>query len=92
MGRLRGWLRRLERGTQDSEITIALMDGTVARFPDSAESESFLHEAERMDAIYRGEDPGEAHPLTVAKRNARHPEVFGIIFDADRQPRRPQQG
>jgi hypothetical protein len=87
MGRLRGWLRRLERDSQDEEIIIAQADGTFTRFPDTAEAEAFGHEARRMDAIYRCEDPGEAHPLTVAKRNARHPELFGIIFDADRQPR-----
>jgi hypothetical protein len=43
-----------------------------------------MHEAERLRAIHRGEDPGEAHPVTIARRNARTPEPF--IFDADRQP------
>lgn len=88
MGRIRSWLRRLERDSQDDEIVIPQSDGTVARFPDSAWPEAFTHEAERMRAIYQGEDPGPAHPLTVAKRNARHPGEFGTFFDADRQPRK----
>jgi hypothetical protein len=88
MGRLRGWIRKLERGSQDDQITILQVDGTVAKFPPEAEPEAFTHEANRMRAIYRGEDPGPPHPLTVAKRNARHPGEFGAIFDADRQPRR----
>ncbi len=88
MGRMRTWLRRLERDRQDEQLTILQKDGTVVRFPADAELKAFAHEAERLRAIYRGDDPGEAHPLTVAKINARHPQPF--IFDADRQPRRHQ--
>ncbi len=89
MGRLRGRIRRLERVGQDEQITIPQADGTVARFPSDAWRDAFLHEANRLRAIYRDEDPGEAHPLTVAKRNASYPEPF--IFDADRQPRKHGQ-
>jgi hypothetical protein len=87
MGRIRSWIRKLEKDSQDDQITIPQKDGTVARFPPEAEPEAFTHEANRMRAIYRGEDPGEAHPLTVAKRNAKRPGEFGAVFDADRQPR-----
>jgi hypothetical protein len=88
MGRLRSWIRRLERDSSEETIAIPQVDGTVARFPADVWSEAFLHEAERLRAIYRGEDPGEAHPLTVAKRNALYPGEFGAVFDPDRQPRR----
>ncbi len=87
MGRIRSWVRRLERDSQDDQLSILQIDGTVAKFPPEAEPEAFTHEAKRMRAIYRGEDPGAAHPLTVAKRNARRPGEFGVLFDADRQPK-----
>jgi hypothetical protein len=83
---LRGWIKKLERANQGEQIVIPQKDGTVARFPETATAEAFGHEAHRMDLIYRGEDPGEAHPLTVAKRNALHPGEY--VFDADRQPRK----
>jgi hypothetical protein len=84
MGRLRSWIRRLERDSQDEQISIPQTDGTVARFKSDAWKDAFVHEAERLRAIHRGEDPGEAHPVTVAKRNAVYPQPF--VFDADRQP------
>ena len=86
MGRLRGWIKRLERARREDGLTIEQMDGTVARFPKGAWKEAFTHEANRLRAIHRGEDPGAAHPVTIARRNARTPEPF--IFDADRQPRK----
>ncbi len=85
MGRIRNWIRRLERATQDDQLSIPQKDGTIAQFPADAALEAFRLEAERFRAIHRGEDPGEAHPLTVAKRSARHPQAF--VFDADSQPR-----
>ncbi len=84
MGRMRGWIKRLERARREDGLAIEQADGTVARFPKGAVEEAFAHEAERLRAIHRGEDPGEAHPVTIARRNARTPEPF--IFDADRQP------
>jgi hypothetical protein len=86
MGRIRAWVRRLERDSQGEAISIVQLDGTTARFPKSDAGESFLHEANRLRAIARGEDPGEPHPLVLARRNALHPEPG--FFDADRQPRR----
>ena len=89
MGRLRSWIERLERDSRDEEIVIPQQDGTVAKFPADAALEAFGREAARFRAIHRGEDPGEAHPLTVAKRNAMYEQPF--IFDADEQPRRSSQ-
>ncbi len=86
MGRVRNWVRRLERATQDDQLSILQRGGTIAKFPADATFEAFLHEAERFRAIHRGEDPGEAHPLTVAKRSAMYPQLF--VFDAETQPRR----
>jgi hypothetical protein len=86
VGRIRNWVRRLERANQDNQLSILQKDGTVVKFPMGTAEHAFLHEAERLRAIHRGEDPGEAHPLTVAKRNAVHPQPFA--FDADEQPRK----
>ena len=86
MGRLRGWIKRLERARREDGLVIEQKDGTTARFQKGAWKEAFAHEAERLRAIHRGEDPCEAHPVTIARRNARYPEPF--IFDADRQPRK----
>jgi hypothetical protein len=83
MGRIRSWVRRLERATQDDQLSILQKDGTVVKFPAGAALEAFGHEAGRFRAIHRGEDPGEAQPLTVAKRNAMYEQPF--VFDADRQ-------
>jgi hypothetical protein len=76
----------LERDSRDEEIVIPQQDGTVEKFPADAFYEAFGHEAERFRAIHRGEDPGVAHPLTVAKRNATYAQPF--VFDADDQPRK----
>ena len=89
MGRLRSWVKRLERDRRDEQIVIPQKDGSIARFGAGAIEGAFLHEANRLRAIHGGEDPGEAHPLTLARRNARHPE--GPIFDADLQPRKDGQ-
>ena len=88
MGRLRTWVKRLERANQDNQMVIPQTDGTVVKFPMGTAEHAFLHEAGRLRAIHRGEDPGAAHPLTVAKRSARFSQEF--IFDADDQPRRTE--
>ncbi len=88
MGRLRSWIERLERDSRDEQIVIPQQDGTVAKFPADAALEAFGREAERFRAIHRRQDPGEAHPLTTAKRSARSPQPF--TFDADNQPRRTE--
>jgi len=89
LARLGNWIRRLERANQDNQIKIIQKDGTIAKFPADAFYEAFGHEAERFRAVYRGEDPGEAHELTEAKRNAMHPQEY--VFDADLQPRKKYQ-
>ena len=89
MARLGNWIRRLERANQDNQIKIIQKDGAVVQFPADAALEAFGREAERFRAIHRGEDPGEAHPLTVARRSAVHEQPF--VFDADEQPRRSSQ-
>jgi len=88
VGRVRNWVRRLERANQDNQMTIPQKDGTVEKFPMGTAEHAFLHEAERLRAIHRGEDPGGPHPLSVAKRNAMYAQPF--IFDADNQPRRTE--
>ncbi len=86
MGRIRSWVRRLERANQDNQLVIPQKDGAVVKFPMGTAEHAFLHEANRLRALHRGEDPGEAHPLTVAKRNAIYAQPF--VFDADDQPRK----
>ncbi len=89
MGRLRSWIERLERDSRDEQIVIPQQDGSVARFGTRALEEGFLHEANRLRAIHRGEAAGQAHALTAAKRGAMYPQAF--TFDADEQPRRSSQ-
>lgn len=70
MGRLRGRIRNLERETAADVITVEHPDGTASRFRQEAVMECFLHETERGRRHFEGEEPGEAHPLTVALRTA----------------------
>jgi len=79
-------MRRLERAAQDDQLIVLKKDGTVEKFPMGTAEYAFLHEANRLRAIHRGEDPGEAHPLTAAKRGAMYAQPF--VFDADEQPRK----
>jgi hypothetical protein len=89
MGRLRARLLKLKRDSRDEQITIPQLDGSVSRFGAGAIEGAFLHEANRLRAIHGGEDPGEPHPLTLAKRNALYLE--GSTLDADLQPRKDGQ-
>jgi hypothetical protein len=68
---LRGNLKRLERAADQDLISFELKDGTVARFSEDAFTECFMHEYERGRRHYNGEDPGPAHPMVGALRNAR---------------------
>jgi hypothetical protein len=70
-------------------MTIIQKDGTALKFPADATFEAFLHEAGRLRAIHKGEEVGEPHALTVARRNAMYEQPF--VFDADGQPRRSAQ-
>ncbi len=73
---LRDKLRRLQRVADENLITFELEDGTVARFPERAFTECFLHEWERGKRHHEGEDPGPAHPLVDALRNAKDLEAI----------------
>ena len=68
---LKDQLRRLKRATEQNLITFELEDGTVARFGEKAFIDCFLHEHERGRRHDAGEDPGPAHPLVEALREAR---------------------
>ena len=68
---MRSKLRRLERAAEQNLITFERKDGTVARFPQEAFTECFLHEWERGKRHHEGEDPGPAHPMVDALRDAK---------------------
>jgi hypothetical protein len=68
---IRDRLRRLERAADEELITFELKDGTVARFPERAFTECFMHEYERGRRHHDGEDPGPAHPMVDALRDAK---------------------
>jgi len=81
MGRLvRSWIKRLERGAGQHTITFRLKDGTTARFyEDEVFPECFVHEMERGDRHFGGEDPGPPHPFVEALRNAAEGEVERLV-------------
>jgi hypothetical protein len=74
--RIKARLRRLQRAADEELITFELKDGTTARFPESAFTECFMHEYERGCRHYDGEDPGPAHPMVDALRNAKDLEAI----------------
>jgi hypothetical protein len=59
LGRLRESLRRLKREAAAEMVVIPQRDGTVKRFPLSAQAEAFVSMCE-----------GQDHPLLVAARNS----------------------
>jgi hypothetical protein len=73
---LRGRLLRLQRLADEELISFELKDGTTARFPESAFTECFMHEYERGKRHHDGEDPGPAHPMVDALRDARDLEAI----------------
>jgi hypothetical protein len=68
---LKDKMRRLEHAAKEELITFELQDGTMARFPQWAFTECFLHEYERGRRHYVGEDPGPAHPMVDALQGAK---------------------
>jgi hypothetical protein len=76
---LRNKVRRLEQAAYENLITFELDDGTVARFPEEACKECFLHEFERGSKHINGEDPGPAHPLVEALRKAK--DLEAVVAD-----------
>jgi hypothetical protein len=73
---IRDRLRRLQRAADENLITFELKDGTVARFSEDAFTECFLHEWERGKRHHDGEDPGPAHPMVDALRDAKDLEAI----------------
>jgi hypothetical protein len=73
---IRERLRRLEEQAEDEMIIIPQQDGTVARFPQSAEMDALL-------ALIDGCD----HPLAEAARNSSEPKwqaSFDNAFPIDK--------
>ncbi len=77
---LRGRLKRLERETRGEVIEVPQRDGTVRRFyTHELGSELFLHEYDRGQRHFLGEEPGEAHPFIEALRGAPEGEVEALV-------------
>ena len=72
---LRDRLRNLEHKAQDEMIVIRQRDDTVKMFGEADYIACFLHEYERGARHFDGEDPGPAHPMIEALRNAAEGEV-----------------
>lgn len=71
MGRLRGWMRRLEREAEENLIVVEHEDGTTSKFrEEDVFLGAFAHESERGRWHHFGENPGPAHPFVVALRTA----------------------
>jgi len=78
---LRDKLKRLERDAREEMIEIPQQDGTVARFPQSAQREAYMNLIDRLGA---GEVAPPEHPLTAAARNSSEPkwsESFYAVND-----------
>jgi hypothetical protein len=76
MGNLRGRLRKLERGMDETLVAVEHEDGTTSRFPEAALADAFVHEMNRMRRHHDGDDPGPAHPVIVALRTATNLEAL----------------
>ncbi len=64
-------LRNLERAAEGEMIVVPQLDGTVARFPQSAGMDAFMNLMDRMGA---GDDAPPEHPLIAAARNSSEPK------------------
>ena len=77
---LRGRLRRLEKATERETISFRLKDGATARFyEEEVWPGCFLHEFERGNRHFDGNDPGPAHPFVEALRGAAEGEVERLV-------------
>ena len=77
MGRLRHYLKSLERQTRGKEIRILQTDGSIARFSEADLKDAFLVNVDRL----RGEDV-PPHPLSLAVQNAvRREEWHDSFYD-----------
>jgi hypothetical protein len=76
---LRRRVRRLERETRGEPIEIRQREGTVERFYEDDWTDCFLHEYDRGRRHFEGEEPGSAHPLIKALRDAEEGEVKRLM-------------
>ena len=77
---LRGRRKKLQRAAERDMITFELRDGTTARFySEEVWPECLLHEFDRGNRHYVGEDPGPAHPFVEALRSAAPGEVERLV-------------
>ncbi len=75
MGRLRGWIRRLERESRGEMIIIPQQDGTVAKFKPSE-----LREAFEMSYKQLCDETTEVHPLSLAAMNSSDAQWRESVF------------
>jgi hypothetical protein len=74
---LRNRLEKLEATVEEEHVSIELHDGSVVHFPkEDFPGTVFDHESRRWKRYAPGEDPGPAHPVVEALREARNlPEL-----------------
>ena len=70
-------LRNLELAVEGEMIVIPLLDGMVARFPQTAGMDAFTI---LMDCMGSGEDAPPEHPLIAAARNSSEPKWANSIY------------
>ena len=81
MGRLRGWLRRLERQSEGAGVvSIPQVDGSVRRFPEYELREAYSNLMQRLGA---GDDAEPEHPLVEAARNSSDPAWTSSVYAVD---------
>jgi len=77
---LKGRLKKLLKATEHHTFVVRLRDGTEARFyEDELLPEAFVHEFERGRRHSSGEDPGPAHPVIEALRQAEDGELARLV-------------
>ena len=72
-------LRNLERAAEAELIVILQLDGTVARFPQSAGEDAFMN---LMDRLGTGDAAPPEHPLIAAVRDSSEPEWSESFYAA----------
>ncbi len=80
MGRIRAWLKRLERGARGEMVEIPQPDGTVRRFPEGDLAPAFLDAYDRAVGLSDPDEP--LHPLCAAARNSSDPAWRGSFYAA----------
>jgi hypothetical protein len=95
MGRLRNWVKRLERSSSVGLVRVPLEDGTAATVcRDTAFDEMFNHFNASLHAVHRGEErpePPEVLSVVARARNRRasYEAIFGpegapfLLFDEE---------